>query len=92
MNSAIVGAWESSWFCFPNTGLKRWNVRMDLLVNLLIKGVPGCCSRKRIGVETVGKSESVVLCELQQSPSSVVCLSNAEPSYCPSPVLVCVRA
>ena len=25
-------------------------------------------------------------------PSSVVCLSNAKPSYCPSLVLVCVRA
>ena len=27
-----------------------------------------------------------------QSPSSVICLSNAKPSNCPYPVLVCVRA
>ena len=45
-----------------------------------------------MGVESVGKSESVALCELSESPCSVVCLSKAKSSYCPCLVLVCVRA
>ena len=36
--------------------------------------------------------ESVALCKLSESPSSVVCLSNAKSSYCPCLVLVCVWA
>ena len=35
--------------------------------------------------------ESVALCELQESPSSVVCLSNAKSPYCPCLVVACVR-
>ena len=54
--------------------------------------MPGCCPRQVGGVVSVGKGESVARCELLESPSSVVCLSNAKPSYCPSLVLVCVRA
>ena len=34
----------------------------------------------------------MALCELSESPSSVVCLSNAKSSYSPCPALVCVRA
>ena len=45
-----------------------------------------------MGVEIVGKGKSVTLCELSESPFSVVCLSNAKSSFCPCPVLVCVRA
>ena len=65
--------------------------KVYLIVNLHIRGMPGCCPRQPVGVESVGKVESVVLCELSESPSSVICLSNAKSSYCPCPVLVCVR-
>ena len=51
---------------------------------------PGCHSRQLVGVESVGNGELVALFKLQESPSSVVCLSNAIFSYCPCPVLVCV--
>ena len=34
----------------------------------------------------------MALCELSESPSSVVYLSDAKSSYCPCPELVCVRA
>ena len=44
-----------------------------------------------MGLESVGKGESVALCELSESPSSVVCLSNAKSSFCPCLVLICVR-
>ena len=63
-----------------------------LVVNLPIRGMPGCCSRKFVGVQSVGKGESVALCELCESPSCVVCLSNAKSSYCPCPELVYVMA
>ena len=61
-------------------------------MNLPITGIPGCCPRQLVGVESVGKGESVALCELSESPSSVVCLSKAKSSYCPCLVLECVRA
>ena len=54
--------------------------------------MPGCCFRQLVGVKSVGKRESLALCELCELPSSVVCLSNAKSSYCPCPVLVCFRA
>ena len=44
-----------------------------------------------MGLESVGKGESVALCELSESPSSVVYLSDAKSSYCPCPVFVWVR-
>ena len=62
-----------------------------LVVNLPIRRIPGCCHRQLVGLESVGKGESVALCELSESLSSVVCLSNAKFSYCPCLVLVCVR-
>ena len=40
-----------------------------LVVNLPIRGMPGCCPRQLVGVESVGKDESVVLCNLLESPS-----------------------
>ena len=45
--------------------LKRWSVRIKshLVVNLPIRGIPGCCPRQIVAVESVGKSEPVVLCE-----------------------------
>ena len=50
--------------------LKRWGVRAKsidedyLAMNLLIKGMPDCCSRQLVGVESVCRGESVALCEL----------------------------
>ena len=44
-----------------------------------------------MGVDSVGKGESVALCELSESPSSVVCFTSAKSSYCLCLVLVCVR-
>ena len=43
-------------------------------------------------MESVGKGESVALCGPSKYQSSVVCFFNAKSSYCPSPVLVCIRA
>ena len=61
-------------------------------VNLPFRGMPGCCPRQLAGVESDCKGESVALCKLYESPSSVACFSNAKSSYCPCPVLVCVSA
>ena len=63
-----------------------------LIVNLPIRGTPGCCPEQLAGVKSVGKGESVALQKLQESPSFVICLSNAKSSYCPCLVLVCVLA
>ena len=35
-----------------------------LVVNLSIRGMPGCCPRQPAGVESAGKGESVALCGL----------------------------
>ena len=48
-----------------------------LVVNLPIRGMPGCCPRQLVGVKRIGKGESVAVCELQEFPSSVTFLSNA---------------
>ena len=63
-----------------------------VVVNLHIRGMPGCCFGQLEGVESVGKGKSVALCKLWKSPSSVVCLPNAKSSCCLCPVFVCVQA
>ena len=63
-----------------------------MLVNLPIRGKPGCYSRQLAGEHSVGKGKSAALCELWESPSSSVCLPNAKSSYRSCPVLVCFRA
>ena len=79
--------------CFVDAGLEVLGCQeVYLVVNLPIRGISGRCSRQLVGVESVGKSESVALCKLSKSPSSVICLSNAKSSYCPCLVLVCARA
>ena len=93
MIAANVGTWGRPCVCFVDAGLKCWGVRIKyVVVNLLIRGITGCCPRQLVEMESVGKGESVAFCELSESPSSVVCLSNAKSSYCPCPALVCVRA
>ena len=91
MIAAKVGTWERFCVCFVDAGLEVL-VRQDevyRLVDLPIRGMPACRPRQRVGVENVGKGESVALCELCESPSSVVCLSKVKSSYRPCPVLVC---
>ena len=53
--------------------------------------MPGCCPKQLVGVESVSKGELVALCKFWKSPSIVICLTNTKSSYCPCPVLVCVR-
>ena len=43
-----------------------------LVVNLPIRGIPGCCLRQLVGVESVDKGDSVALCELSVSILSFV--------------------
>ena len=92
--AACVGTRERSCVCFVDAGLEALGCRdgVCLVVNLPIRGMPGCCPRQLMGVESVCKSESAALCELWKSSSSVGCLSNAKSSYCPCAALVCVRA
>ena len=80
--------------CFVDAGLEVLGCQDEvcLVVILPSRGIPGFCPRQLVGVESVGKGESVALCQLSESPSSVVCLSNAKSSYCPCLVLVCVGA
>ena len=93
MIAAIVGTWEWPRVCFVYAGLEalRCPGKVYLVVNLPIRGIPGCCPRHFVGEESVGKGESLAFCELSESPSSVVCLSNAKSSYWPCLLLVCVR-
>ena len=94
MIAANVGTWERPCVCFVDAGLEVLGCQDEvyLVVNLPIRRIPGCCHKQLVGVESVGKGESVALCKLSESPSSVVCLSSAKSSYCPTQVLVCVRA
>ena len=85
-----VGIWERFCICIVDAGLEELGCQDEvyLVVNLPIRGMPGCCPRQLVGMRSVVKRESVSLCELSESPSSVVRLSNAKSSYCPC---VCVR-
>ena len=91
--AANVGTWERSCVCFVDARLEAFGCQNEgnLDVYLPIRGMPDCYPGQLVGMESVGKGESVALCKLVQS-SSVVCLSNASSSYCPCPVLVCARA
>ena len=93
MITTNVNTWERPCVCFVDAGLELLGCKDKAyqVLNLLIRGIPGCCPRQLVGVESAGKGESVALCELSESSSFVVCLSNAKSSYCPCLVLVCVR-
>ena len=94
MVAVNVGTWKRPCACFVDVGLEALGCQDDvyLVVNLPIRGMPGGYPRQLVGVESVGKGESVTLCELLDSLSSVVCLSNAKSSHFSCPGLVCVRA
>ena len=54
--------------CFVDAGLELEVLgcqdEVYLVVNLPIMGMPGCCHRQLVGVESVGKGELVALCKL----------------------------
>ena len=83
MIAANVGTWERPcvWFLMPD--LKRWVVIMKSiwLSTCPIRAMPGCCPRQLVGVESVGKGESVAVCKHQEFSFPVVCLSSSESSY-----------
>ena len=64
--AANVGRWERSCVCFVDAGLEALGCQdgVYLVVNLLVVGMPGGCPKQLIGVDSVGKGESVTLCEL----------------------------
>ena len=66
MIAANVGTWERSCVCFVDAGLEAFGCQDEvyLVVKLPIRGMPGCCPRQLVGVEKVGKGESVVPCDL----------------------------
>ena len=94
MITANVGIWGNSCVCFADAGLEALGCQDEvyLVVNLPIRVMLGCCSRQRVRVQSVFKGESVAFCELKQSASSVVCLSNAKSSHCHCLLLVSVKA
>ena len=65
MITASVGIWERSCVCFVDAGLEalRCQDEVYLVVNLPIRGMPGCCPGHLVGVEGVVMGESVDLCE-----------------------------
>ena len=66
IETANVGTWERSCVCFVDAGLTALGCQDEvyLVVNQPIRGMPSCCPRQLMGVERVGKGESVALCEL----------------------------
>ena len=69
MITANVGTWEKLCVCFVDSGLEVLGCqdKVYLVVNLPNRGILGCCPRQLVGMESVGKGESVALCELSVS-------------------------
>ena len=63
MIAANVGTWERPCVCIVDAGLEVLGCenKVYLVVNLPIRGMPGCCPRQLVGLENVGKGESVAL-------------------------------
>ena len=66
MIAANIGTWERPCVCFFYVGLEALGCQDEvyLVVNLPIRGMPGCCPRQLVVVGKVGKCESVALCKL----------------------------
>ena len=66
MITANVSTWERSCVCFVDAGLEALGCQNEvyLAVNLPITGMPSCCPRQLVGVEKIGKGQSVALCKL----------------------------
>ena len=61
--AANIGTWEGPCVCFVNAELEVlgcWD-KVYLVVNLAVGGIPYCCPRQIVEVESVGKGESVAL-------------------------------
>ena len=63
MIAANVGTWERPCVCVVDAGLEVLGCpdEVYLIVNLPVRGIPGCCPRQHMGVESVGNGESVAL-------------------------------
>ena len=74
MIAASVGTWERHCVCFVDAGLEVLGCqdKVCLVVNLPVRGIPGCCPKQLVGVESVSKGESVALCKLCLHPLSFV--------------------
>ena len=93
MIAANVGTWERPCVCFFMPDLKRWVVIMK---SIWLSTCPsGPCQVAVLdnlwGWRVLARVSWWHLCKLLESPSSVICLSNAKSSCCPCPVFVCVR-
>ena len=66
MIAANAGTWERPCVCLVYAGHKVLGVRkkLYLILNLPIRGMPGCCPGQLVGVESVGKVDSMTFCEL----------------------------
>ena len=66
MIAANVGTWERSCVYFVEAGLEALGCQDEvyLIVNLPIRGMPGCHPRQLVEMQSVGKGESVALLEL----------------------------
>ena len=66
MIAVNVDPWERSHVSFVDAGVEALRRRDEayLVVNLPTRGIPGCCSKQLVGVESVGRGESVDLCEV----------------------------
>ena len=82
MIAANVVTWKRSCVCFVDARLEAFGCQNEgnLDVYLPIRGMPDCYPGQLVGMESVGKGERVALCELCESPSYVVYLSNAKSS------------
>ena len=65
MIAANVDTRERPCVCFVDAGLEALGCQDEvyLVVNLPIRGMPGCCPGQLVGMESVGNSGSAALCE-----------------------------
>ena len=59
MIAATVGTWKRSCVCFVDVLLEAFGCQDEvcLVVNLPVRGMPGCRSRQLVGVESVDKGK-----------------------------------
>ena len=57
MIAANVGTWERPCVCFVDAGLEVLGCqdKVCLVVNLPVRGIPGCCPRQLLGVARVSR-------------------------------------
>ena len=94
MITANVGIWGNSCVCFADAGLEALGCQEEvyLVVNLPIRGMPGCYPRQLVGVGSVGKDESVLFVNSRSLHPLSFVSPMQKSSYCPCQVLLCIRA